>query len=358
MTAQVTIKMTDACNLSCTYCYDEPFRSKKTLSENVVERLPWLFDEISRRDSHFQVVFFGGEPFLAPVELFHSVFKVLERYDVSYYAQTNLYAVNPREYASVLERLDGIGFSLDGPSMAHDMQRRSRNNLPTFSPIMAKYAELRQLYPDLYFGAIATITDECWPLRSEYYDFLKASGVDSFSIIPFFDQKLRAGVSPSKYYDVLRAIFEAWIRDPAPVSINQLDAIVGHFLKGRDGGCMMCHGQDCHRGVNSIDTKGGLCACLRLQGESVGGVFDFASLAEYEAAVDKQRAGSVPEKCNSCEFNRLCNGGCPAEYVQGQWYFCDAAFEFYSLVRSTIRTEFARANQQHLVTLRTGAHRA
>lgn len=60
---QITLIITENCNLNCTYCYEKHKENSYMTFETAKKIIDKEFEEVSDKD-FIQVEFFGGEPFL------------------------------------------------------------------------------------------------------------------------------------------------------------------------------------------------------------------------------------------------------------------------------------------------------
>src|ERR1700749_607889 len=129
------LKLTNACNYACAYCYDyESEESATTLELSLALRA--LEESLELCDEGLQVIFHGGEPFLA----FDHVKQVVlagERLSARlgkqliFTGQTNLSRLTPEAVEFSVEHQISWGFSLDGPARRNDVFRVLRSGAGT-----------------------------------------------------------------------------------------------------------------------------------------------------------------------------------------------------------------------------------
>lgn len=123
----VTLTLTQACNLNCTYCY-ENHKSRNTMS---FETAKSILDKELNIDDGFEFVyidFFGGEPFLEFERIKQIVDYVLSqkvKKKYIFFATTNGTLIHGDVQKWLLEHRDvfQIGLSLDGTKKMHDINR-------------------------------------------------------------------------------------------------------------------------------------------------------------------------------------------------------------------------------------------
>lgn len=100
-----------ACNLKCTYCYQEPMRD----AGNITTPRDWSAAQkaLEGHNSHFTV--FGGEPLLAPIEHLEEVFKFgFEKFGANG-IQTNGTLITDAHIELFARYNVSVGISIDGP---------------------------------------------------------------------------------------------------------------------------------------------------------------------------------------------------------------------------------------------------
>ena len=128
--------LTYSCNLRCTYCYQQPFRSDVTME-------PWRLRqclsivEKSQQNSSEAIEIFGGEPLSTETEPLIQILLTAVNRPRRLIATTNGYALV--DYARYLgpEGISDIIVTLDGPKDVHDSRRRSLTGDSSFERIVA-----------------------------------------------------------------------------------------------------------------------------------------------------------------------------------------------------------------------------
>ncbi|MBO7699996.1 MAG: radical SAM protein, partial [Eubacteriaceae bacterium] len=160
-----------SCQASCTYCFGPhkgPMMDELT-AEKTVEFIARTSRECSM-DS-IRVVFHGGEPLLAPVEIWKILLEGLDSLrketKVRLSVQSNLWALND-ELLELFRRYEvHLGTSLDGPKKICDINRGERYYERTYASI----EKARQHRRDT--GVICTLTGESLPHLKEIMEFFR-----------------------------------------------------------------------------------------------------------------------------------------------------------------------------------------
>lgn len=332
---ELILKISDHCNLHCTYCFDMNWRSKGTLLNlDTIRSLPPLVEMLFRQYSEIDVIFHGGEPFLVPPKLFLAVMDTLSPLGVEFYAQTNLAMSRPERHNEVLARLSGLSFTLDGPEELHDAQRRTLGQSGTYSSIMRNLDWVRSKYPKLGLGVLCTLSQKSVDYCQDIYGFFKHLGVARMGLNPVFDGD--NSLSNDGYSQILTTMFGEWITDPIPIDITLFVEAL-KWVTGIQESPSLCYGQDCFRGIVSVSPSGSLNPCLHWHDDCTFQIQNFASFDPYMAYYEKKFASFRNARCVKCPYQTFCQGGCPHEYVRGQWHFCDATQTFLGLVQSYVK---------------------
>src|ERR1044072_2307057 len=169
-----------ACNLACTYCYQNPMRAAGNLRQDYsMEKMKAALD---RAASPF--ILFGGEPLLMRMEELEEIFAYgLEKHG-SNGIQTNGALIRD-EHIDLFRRYKvQVGVSIDGPGELNDVRvdRKKSRTRETTAKIEANIARLCRDYAPP--GLIVTLhrgnaSAECLPRMYEWMRELDALGIRS-----------------------------------------------------------------------------------------------------------------------------------------------------------------------------------
>ena len=142
---QLTLVVTQTCNLSCNYCYfaDSLKEDKYMDIKTAKKAIEFLFEHSSNQVS---LAFFGVEPLLAFTMIkscteFANIIETNENRNISFSIITNGTIAN-REIIRFLSKYNfDVGISLDGPDMIHDSLRISLNGEGSHSRVIANVNE-------------------------------------------------------------------------------------------------------------------------------------------------------------------------------------------------------------------------
>lgn len=315
------IAVTTACNIGCTYCYEEGTRSQ-TMSERVIVGvLDWMERRIVQDGiREISPGLFGGEPLLYPRLLLRIMdgFAVLrQRYGVTgeFYSSSNGMLLTPELAAALGSRgLTQLQISLDGTAEVHDARRRGKKGQPSFQEalrgIKIAAAHIRNVTVKVNFDRQNRSS------IGALFDLLVAEGLQQV-----VDVKLEAIAHQMPGSRTLH--------DPGhvipPAAVEMADAYLELMLLARQRGLRVrqdtAHTTPCmfssQHGV-IIGPDGSIYKCISLVGRpefKVGTVFaETYDTEEYERQMD---TGKRLVQCyeEACPYIPVCAGGCAYESV-------------------------------------------
>ena len=326
-TTQLLLKMTDRCNMRCSYCSDRPFRERpSTITPQVIAGIPRIFKLLAQRFSEIDVIFHGGEPFCTPPSLFDEVFAVLSDYHPFYSAQTNLYDIRPSAHANILSRLRSLSITVDGPRQIHDAHRLDCHGEGTFDRILKNLSSLRSEYPSLQINALFTVTPASTAFAHDIYQLFKELRIKHIGFNPVLSGP--GSISQRDYIAFLKQLFALWVVDPDPLDVHLFSEVAKYFT-GLQATPSTCYGPECYRNIISVSPAGNINPCMYWHDDSHFTVDTLTNLDDYwEYYSVKLSDRSLAAGCPDCEVFQFCRGGCPHEYSENQWLCCSALKAF------------------------------
>lgn len=156
---QLNLQITQACNLSCTYCpyanNTDPSLSRhhtdKTMTfETAKKAIDFLVAKSDALD-RVSVGFYGGEPLVAfPLvrRCVEYAEEVLDGKELSFFITTNATLMSDEVIDFLVEHRFYITFSLDGPRNVHDHHRLRADGSPTYDLVMETLEKTVARYGD------------------------------------------------------------------------------------------------------------------------------------------------------------------------------------------------------------------
>ena len=326
----LVFKLTEYCNLGCSYCYRDNDREKPRVvmpDEIIHESLQKFAKHIAKTrpdNKHAYTIWHGGEPLLAGIEKFKRIIDLQTRITrESGVIFTNATQTNgvmfDEEWAQFFKTNDFlVGFSLDGPQHVHDIHRKNKGGNSTFNKT------LNAIETSLKYGIptniIAVITNESSGHANDIYSFLKNSGIKQADLIPCFDYDGPLTLKPEKYAAFMLEIAALWKNDGfQPLNFRFLGDIRKRLFQKQTNsgriaiGCELA-GQ-CGRNW-SLSGRGDVCACECLTPVPrffLGNIMnmDFEELNSVQGMKEvNDSLKDIDHKCLKCPVFDICHAGC------------------------------------------------
>lgn len=306
---EVILKVTEACNLRCKYCYNgENSYTKGVLS---LERFEKLLKVLKTGYDVIHLIWHGGEPLCAGIDYFRKAMDIERKVFINNSViiensiQTNATLINS-EWIKFFKEFDfKVGISFDG---INNDKYRDQSNKVLKAIKMLNDAKMR-------FGCNAVVADDEYSLK-ENYEYFKSLNIpfDFSRVLPEGVAKDNVSVGAIGYAESLNNLFDEWIYDRDGVSIRTFATYLSMVSGGKYRICSFC---SCHMKYLSITPEGTIYNCGRssMSKYPFGNIDDFNTITDIfsSASALELIKGSIKrrEKCKvSCEYFNLCAGGC------------------------------------------------
>lgn len=183
---QLTLVITENCNLKCKYClYSgnycfEKTHSDKKMNEDVAIKAIDFFFQHNKKNIKPYISFYGGEPLLNFKLLKKCIEYVKKKYseekEIEFILTTNAVLINDDIIDYFIENKVGLLISLDGPKEIHDRYRIDINKKGSFETILKNILKIKNksieyynnyviynftLTPPFKLGEIEEFVDNC-----------------------------------------------------------------------------------------------------------------------------------------------------------------------------------------------------
>ena len=342
------------CNMHCAYCFyrDEQINrerenygmmTEKTL-KNVIRR------SLVPAEGQYSIAFQGGEPTLSGIPFFEKAVAYVKQYNlknirVSFALQTNGYCIDEDWCRFFHDNQFLIGLSLDGAKEIHDRYRHGNDSGGSYDRVMQAVSLFNRF--GVEYNILTVVHRETAENIETIYRDYRAKGFYYLQFIPCLDPfgEQRGSrpwsLTPEVYGDFLIRLFDLWYEDffrNTQPYIRQFENYLGILLGYLPEAC----------------DQRGFCG-NQLVAEADGSVYpcDFYALDEYclgnlnedrlpvidarrKAIHFTERSLVLPDVCKSCEYIRVCRGGCyrcrlgsGEEGIPGMNYYCPAYKRFF-----------------------------
>lgn len=312
----VIIKVTNACNLKCRYCYDANNSERKDITLRDVER---LFELLAAEYSVANVIWHGGEPILMGKDFYCAILDLQRKYadDITFVnkIQTNGTLIDS-EWASFLVRNDfRVGVSYDGGDAAtgrnqQDKSLEGRNNL---------------LKAGGQCGIVSVVnTQNIDNLITMYENYKEKQMNAQFNFVFPYGRVLEGSnkdlvVSEKVYIEKMNLFFDYWLEDEkCNIRIDPFTSYI-QLLQGINTKCVT---GGCLYKFICMDNIGDIYPCGRIIMPQfyLGNINQVNSIKELfyteRFAALLQSAVNRRNKCaQTCAYYRYCRGGCNSDAI-------------------------------------------
>jgi uncharacterized protein len=366
----VIVKVSNACDMKCHYCFIEPSVFHKTMKDHTAQRVVRAFlDSDFFRSVRF--VWHGGEPLLRGRAFFERVFAEQRTRDtrVAYTnsTQTNATHLDDEMMDFLLANDVSIGLSLDGPAPLSDASRQSRRSLPLLANgpggahqvtvDAARRLRERGQQP----GAIVTVNrnnvDHPEAVYAEFQLQRIHMKVNPLTRSGLADTPLGAdlGISAEEYGRFLVRLFDAWYDHPEPrISIEPFGQHIARIV-GEEVAHSCFYTLSCHRFFLGISPDGDLFPCGMFQGEPSFRYGNIHAMRPEDVATTvlyggiEAREHKVLQDCARCAFFDLCYSGCmfhslkDSKILDEKDYYCAGYKMYFEHVLRRVHADLVRA---------------
>ncbi len=331
------LKLTENCNLRCTYCYMNSGGGKhKSMTPEVA--IKTVNDYIDMNpNGGIRVVMHGGEPILNRKVMYALAEYAKEHKEqITLAIQTNATLITEEIAAFFSENGISVGISLDGPSDINDLTRIKPDGTGSFADIMRGIDNLRAY--GVSYGIISVLNKSVASRIDDVIDLYLDLGIYEISFSPFL--KVGRGKDDTESYITGDEMFEAYKRVIDRIISNNLSADKKGFLRERilnhlinnifaNKRTFMCSKIPCGAGrsILGISTEGGIYICddfINNPDFKIGTVGEISIKEQllHSPVLLKligKKASELP-RCKDCTWRQICGGVCySSDYYSGEY---------------------------------------
>ena len=313
----VTLKVTNGCNLKCTYCNVEAdLPSTPRLGIETYKRVAKLLIENSRFPA-VGLEFHGGEPLLQP----HAWYEEAVGYAAALARAHDKTVTHPLQTNGTLltdERIDqltalgiDVGISFDGPPHINDEFRMAGRAVERSIRRLREHGK--------HFGMILVLSRSNCERMDEVMDYFRDIGVSSFRVN--FLQPQGRGMTHillagDEMFRGMKAVFEHMHATKCSVVEADMETAIQRFMIGRDPQpSLSCWEFQCQAGrvYVAMDHRGAIYACgTDMSQHQLGHIDRGFSPSHVKATLDRlHQKDAWYVRCFDCNARRICNQSCP-----------------------------------------------
>ncbi len=331
---EIILKVTERCNINCTYCYffnstNQDYNSHPVyIHEQTIESVgKFLRQAVLASDTKIvQIDFHGGEPLMMKKARFKEMCLLLKKHlddvvKLKFVMQTNAMLIDDEWIGIFAEYEISIGISLDGPQRIHDATRIDHQGGGTYSATVnglnkIRLANIPGLVNDV--GIICVINPDT-DAKEIFNHFVNDLGLNTIHyLLPMADHDGFDSAINEKMRKYICDLFDAWTKKTeSRINIRYLQRLWGLLLGGEEGITKARATMHDNMAI-TIASNGdiGLADDLRNSlpwlfwtGKNVSttSLHDFLALPEIEGHFQEIKARH-PD-CQKCCWGNLCDGG-------------------------------------------------
>ena len=351
------------CNLQCKYCFylDKEKLYPHTPAPRMTEEILEIFlkDYISTQPPQtpeINIAWQGGEPTILGVDFFRKAAELVSKYKrpglkITHSIQTNGILLDDEWGEFLSENHFLVGISIDGPGNLHDGYRVDKGGKPSLEKVLKGLEFLKKHKVD--FNTLTCVQRKNSYHPKQVYDFLKSIGSNFFQFIPIVERVkgkvTQESVEPKQYGKFLNGIFDRWLEkeDVGKVFIRDFENLLAQVMGLPASICVTA--PVCGKST-AIEHNGDLYSCDHFvyPENLLGNIMEtpLVDLVDGEKqtqfGLDKRK--KLPKYCRECQFQRVCNGGCPKERFtktpdgeEGLNYLCEGYKVFFKHAIPTLQ---------------------
>lgn len=355
MDYSLIVKITNDCNLNCSYCYhrrDANRNISSTMTRDVISTM--IRGLLEHNEEHAEFIWHGGEPLLVGLDTFRYIIEKQKQYNTKGLKIHNSVQTNgtllDQEYIDFFNANDiHVGISIDGPFDMHTAQRGTYKS--EYESILTSLKDLNKT--EARFGALCVVGKQHIGQAARIFELLHEHNIRHLAFLPclvqdngIVDHSLT--ISPKEYGQFLIDFFEVWIHsDLHGLCVRNFDDCIRFFRKRPAKTCINTN--SCDRYLTVM--PGGkiyLCDSFSASEEHlVGHVNDGFSDVDKTSAMRwlKETLLQVPDSCAKCKYYCGCYSGCKyrrwvrdPSMKQGH-YYCLSTHMLFDHVAQYLATE-------------------
>jgi uncharacterized protein len=320
------------CNIDCRYCYLPERSHTQRMSQDTVQNMArFLLENPERLERELTILWHGGEPTAVPVSFYESAFETIRKATPEGVWVQNRFSTNATliddEWCDLIRKWQvTVRVSVDGPRDVHDFNRVDRGGRGTFDQVMRGIECLQR--NRISFDVISTISRKSLECPERIWRFYRE--IDAKALFFCVEEVLGIHANNSlEGYDSfgkLRAFFgtflEARDREAPNLYIRELDELITgipqiqQHIRRDEAIPLMIVSIGWDGGVSTFSPELLVARDLRY-GDFIFGNVATHSLDDiwnsYKLHLVYKHIREGIKRCkDSCEFFRICGGGCPA----------------------------------------------
>ena len=335
----VTLKVTNGCNLKCSYCNVEAdLPSTPRMSIETFKRIATVFIE-NATATQLGLEFHGGEPLLFPDEWFGEAVGFAQALatkhgkKLEHPMQTNGTRLTEQRYDYLRSLGICIGISCDGPPEINDEYRMAGNRVEQAIRLI--------LSKKRGFGMVLVLSRANCHKMHAVMDYFQGLGVPGFRLNFLQPQGLgleHTLLTGEEMFNGVKGIFDHMAETECAVMEDTVKILVTRFAYGRiKNPPLSCWEFQCQAGRTycAVNLHGDVFSCgTDMSKHRLGHIDDGFDLQHTDATLcSLHKKDAWYARCFGCNAHRICALSCPTSHYNEPNYRdseCDYTRRFYT----------------------------
>ncbi|WP_099188424.1 radical SAM/SPASM domain-containing protein [Tepidibacter mesophilus] len=351
---ELTLCITNKCNLKCTYCYQESRYLQNNMNKETAKKIvdAKIKDLHDSSDEKFNVVFIGGEPLLNYEIIVFSVNYINEKLKMwqgkkKFSMTTNGLALTDEIADFLITNNFNIGISLDGDKESHDTYRKTKSGKGSFEKSFRAALMLKN--KGAHISIRMTITPALVHKFAYNVKFFANNGFDIIAPVCDFTAEWTDEELNILYNNYI--LLKEWYLN----NYHKVDLVC---FQGRFYDYLCRGGKFCKAGLRShyvYDINGKAYPCTYVVGRDDFMLGDYSNLKSREEVVNiyKKYAG-INEKCNECNIAYFCHGRkcgflnvcCTNKLTESSNILCEHEKFIYKIIEDVILELYEKKDER------------
>ncbi len=333
-TIEAVIKVTERCNINCTYCYvfnkgDESYKLHDPyMKQDTVLALAKFLGQ-GAKDLNFERIFIdlhGGEPLMMKKHRFVTMCETFQEHapegcSVAFTVQTNAMLVDD-EWLDIFQQFNfAVGVSLDGPQVLNDRERVDHRGRGTYQRTRAGLEKLRTAHVEgrLRGLGILTVANAEYDAREIFAHFVDEVGVDHIDfLLPIESHDTFDTAQALKYGQIFVDLYDEWVRrGDGAISIRTISNTIRFLQNGHGSATAARQARDGDHVIFTVSSSGDLgpddslrtVATETFASQSIHNSDVRSFLNSKEQQEFLRAENTLPDECVDCAWNSVCRGG-------------------------------------------------
>ena len=322
---EIILKITERCNINCTYCYMFNRGNDDYLDRPAVISTQWITEGVARlKASRVSIILHGGEPMMLKKRKFREMCEALRSSldgvaSLQLGMQTNAILVDD-EWIDLISEFDiALGVSLDGPPEVNDQYRIDKKGRGTHHATLAGLARLQDAYNAgrICKPGIICVINPNHSAQAAYRHIVDELQITSVSFnLPMETHDTLPEGDAERFQTYLLDLFEEWTADDNPkIHVRIFDQMF-RFFAGDDRYRESRHDYLTDHVMVVIASDGTLSEhddFKVINFAQRGGNIRDTTLYEFANSSMRRYLGlvneSVPTDCQACDWRAYCRAG-------------------------------------------------